>query len=499
MRQRENENPTSAEIVIYTLEINVTNTVTLLPEISTLRLYAVSFPETSLKQAMIFWRLTGLGISSRLAEDCLESLDGPRAVAVAEALALKEHNSSQAFTLIRTRIAKILNNSSRSQRVNRATADDDVYLYPSGMAAIYYLHQTLFSWRSTPSVVFGFPYELTLKMLDTYGSDCKFFAFATNKELGKLQAHLEAQSLGGRGVQAIWCECPSNPLLRTPDFDRLRQLADQYEVVLIVDETIGGFANVDLLDVADILVTSLTKSFSGYSNVMGGSVVLNPSSPLYPVLKPLFQSSYRNELYLADALQLERNSRDFLRRTAQVNMTTLALVNFFQNLVSDASSHVTAVYHPSTCWSIENYRNRMRPRTKDFEPGYGGVFTLEFSSVTAARIFFDASKLHKGPSLGANVTLLQPYVQTVFYKEKDWAARHGLKESIIRVSVGLEDQEALLNAFKEPMHVLEATLGKRASSAKLRNVDIMHSLPWIHRSKSDSGKEHAFEVIDGNL
>ncbi|KAL8730729.1 MAG: hypothetical protein Q9181_004567 [Wetmoreana brouardii] len=497
MRQRENEKQTSAEIVIYTMEINVADSVLLRPEISTLRLYAVFFREESLKHAAIFWRLTGLGISSRLAEDCLESLDAPRVVPVAEAPALKGHISSPAFTLIRTRIAKILNNSSGSQRATKAIVDDDVYLYPSGMAAIYYLHQTLFSWRRTPSIVFGFPYELTLKILETYGYDCKFFAFSTNKELDKLQAYLEAQSLNCRGVQAIWCECPSNPLLRTPDFDRLRRLADQYEIVLIVDETIGGFANVDLLDVADVLVTSLTKSFSGYSNVMGGSVVLNPSSSLYPVLKPLFQSSYRNELYLADALQLERNSRDFIRRTAQVNKTTLALVNFFQKLVSDPSSHVTAVYHPSTCWSIENYRKRMRPRTKDFEPGYGGVYTLEFSSVTAARIFFDASKLHKGPSLGANVTLLQPYVQTVFYKEKDWAARHGLKESIVRVSVGLEDQEALLDAFEEATQVLEATLGRRES--KPRNAGITHSLSGIHISQSDGGKEKTFEVPNRSL
>ena len=47
----------------------------------------------------------------------------------------------------------------------------------------------------------------------------------------------------------------------------------------MVDDTVSSFANVDVMAHADILVTSLTKAFSGYSDVLGGSVVLNPLSP----------------------------------------------------------------------------------------------------------------------------------------------------------------------------------------------------------------------------
>ena len=86
-----------------------------------------------------------------------------------------------------------------------------------------------------------------------------------------------------------------------------------------------------------------------------------------------------------------------------------------------------------------------------FVPGYGGVFTLEFSTVDAAAAFFDASDVHKGPSLGANLTLMQPYVQTVFFKEKEWAARNGVKETIVRISIGLEDPQLLLETFRGAM------------------------------------------------
>lgn len=71
-------------------------------------------------------------------------------------------------------------------------------------------------------------------------------------------------------VLALFTEFPSNPLLRSANLPRLRALADQYDFLLVVDETVGNFVNVDVLPFADIVVSSLTKVFSGASNVMGG-------------------------------------------------------------------------------------------------------------------------------------------------------------------------------------------------------------------------------------
>ena len=68
---------------------------------------------------------------------------------------------------------------------------------------------------------------------------------------------------------------PGNPLLKSPDLLRIRSLADLYGFAVVVDETIANFLNVHVLPFADIVVSSLTKVFSGDSNVMGGrSVVL---------------------------------------------------------------------------------------------------------------------------------------------------------------------------------------------------------------------------------
>ena len=68
----------------------------------------------------------------------------------------------------------------------------------------------------------------------------------------------------------MFTEFPGNPLLKSPDLRRIRELADKYHFVVVIDETVGNFLNVNVLPYADIVVSSLTKVFSGDSNVMGG-------------------------------------------------------------------------------------------------------------------------------------------------------------------------------------------------------------------------------------
>ena len=111
-----------------------------------------------------------------------------------------------------------------------------------------------------------FTYVDTLKILQKWGPGCHFYGHASNEDLDLLEKLLSS----GEKVLSLFCEFPSNPLLVTPDLKRIRQLADKYDFAIVVDETIGNFINTAVLDSADIVVSSLTKIFSGGSNVMGG-------------------------------------------------------------------------------------------------------------------------------------------------------------------------------------------------------------------------------------
>jgi len=127
-----------------------------------------------------------------------------------------------------------------------------------------------------------FTYTDTLKVLEKWGPGCHFLGFGVDSDIDELEKILEAESKRDPTkppVLALFTEFPSNPLLRSANLPRLRVLADKYDFLIVVDETIGNFVNVEVLPYADILVSSLTKVFSGASNVMGGRFVLIVTYP----------------------------------------------------------------------------------------------------------------------------------------------------------------------------------------------------------------------------
>jgi cystathionine gamma-synthase len=337
---------------------------------------------------------------------------------------------------------------------------DDVYLFQTGMASIYYVHQYLLSMYNTKSVLFGFAFHSTPHVLEDFGPGFKFLGLGTPYEVDELEEYLKEEVKEGRKVQAVYTEFPSNPILATPDLSRLRQLADAYDFVLVIDDTVGSFCNIDVLGVADIIVTSLTKSFSGYADVMAASAVLNPSSAKYSELKALFKKLYHNDFYNADAEILEGNSRDYMSRSATLNNNALRLVEFLQTQVEDPNSSVVRLYYPTTEPSLPCYKERMRLTTEDFTPGYGCLFSVELDTIEATAALYDNLNLHLGPHLGAHLTLVIPYVKALYGRQLDWAGQYGLNERQIRVSVGLEDTELLIEEFKIALKAADALKSK---------------------------------------
>ena len=117
----------------------------------------------------------------------------------------------------------------------------------------------------------SFTYTDTLKVLEKWGPGCHLLGHGVDSEIDELESILEAESTTTNPpVLALVTEFPSNPLLRSANLPRLRALADKHDFLLIIDETIGNFVNVRVFPYADIIVSSLSKIFSGDANVMGG-------------------------------------------------------------------------------------------------------------------------------------------------------------------------------------------------------------------------------------
>ncbi|TGJ80772.1 hypothetical protein E0Z10_g7992 [Xylaria hypoxylon] len=321
--------------------------------------------------------------------------------------------------------------------------EHDIYLTPCGMNAIFTAHQALLRARTPQkSVNFGFPYVDTLKILQKFGPGAMFYGHGSSTDLDDLEARLQA----GETFLALFCEFPGNPLLSCPDLARIRRLADTYDFAVVVDETVGNFVNVNVLPFADVVVSSLTKIFSGDCNVMGGSLILNPGGRYYGALKTAMGDVYEETYWAEDVVFMERNSRDFVTRIDRINANAEVICS-----VLEAHPLVTKVYYPKYNDSRPNYEACRLPNG-----GYGGLLSCTLKTKTHAAAFYDALETAKGPSLGTNFTLTSPYVILAHYQELDWAASFGVDPNLLRISVGLEDN--LGQIFAKALEAAEAVL-----------------------------------------
>ena len=424
--------------------------------------YAVIFPVEKRPVVGGFWVFPGSGLSSRFAEAILKHLDGLQEINISDNESAGEVVfQGSTHDALSERILHYLERAPLNPSLQPRPSSSDVYFFPTGMAAVYKPHSYLLKRHPGTTILFGMAFMHTSVLFEEIGAGYKFFGLGTDEDLVELAAFLRNETDHGRKINAIWAEFPANPLLVTPNITRLRELANEYDTILALDDTLGGFANIDITAMSDILVTSLTKSFNGYADVIAGCTILNPASRKYHELKSLFDQHYVPELYTGDAATILHNSADYLSRTTKLNTNAHSLVTFLHSRAIEPTSAVRAVYYPSLNPSGSNYKNFMRPSTPSFTPGYGCLFSVEFDDLETTIAFYDNLNVHIGPHLGAPFTLAFAYNMIAYGKKLDWAARYGLRPTQIRVSAGLEETEVLVEEFRRAVEKADEVKRRR--------------------------------------
>ena len=209
------------------------------------------------------------------------------------------------------------------------------------------------------------------------------------------------------------------------------------EAILQIDDTIGTGINLNALPYADLIFTSLTKSFAGRGDVMAGSLLVSPQSPWARTL--LTAVTTVAGLGDADAIALEEASRDVKERAPKLDAHALLLAERLETHPA-----IERVLHPKDC---PNFRTLMRSGA-----GYGCLLSFELKQGRQqAQVVYDALRVSKGPSLGTNFTLACPYTQLAHYDELAWAESCGVAADLLRVSVGLEDHDELWMRFQRAL------------------------------------------------
>ncbi|MDP3965880.1 MAG: PLP-dependent transferase [bacterium] len=379
------------------------------------------FSKDDYATARLYWRFCGEIPSFRQAESALSGK--PLAQDAVE-------KGKKAVQTIKKRLAESTGQDA-----------DDVFLFPSGVAAIFAVHRmlsALFPGLKTAQV--DFPYVDTLKIQEYFGAGVHFLPFVNDDDYENFRTLVKAESLAG-----IFLELPSNPLLKSVDLRKIAAIAseEKKQIPIIIDDTAATSVNIDAFRVADVVVTSLTKAFSGTGDVLAGSVILKKDSQFYSAFKKFLDEHNDNELWPLDAIILEEHSRNFAERVHTQSKNGDALNAFLSN-----HPKVARVYHSSndTNGIYDSFR----------KPGGGNCSLLSFLLKDASKTpeFYDSLEFCKGPSLGTDYTLVCPYTLLAHYDELDWAETCGVSRNLIRVSCGLEPAEVIIERMKRALNKL---------------------------------------------
>ena len=361
--------------------------------------------------ARSFWQHTGLGASSREAAIYLGLEKNPPKYLV-----------NNCYQKIVNRIAQYTNNNS-----------DDIYLTSSGMSALHTSLEIIYKiFPKKPTLQIGFPYVDVLKLPMNIFHGAKLI---TEEKCDDIESKIRQIN-----PAALIIELPSNPMLKCVNIKKISVIASKFNIPIIIDDTVGSNLNINSIKYADIVFTSLTKIFSGSGDILAGSLVMNPNSKWINQFRNALLEINIPKLSDGDIVSLEKESRDLQNRVFKQNQACLKLKRKLEN-----HKEIKNIFHPENC---PNYNSILKSNG-----GYGCLLSFELKGgLEKAVKFYNSLKISKGPSLGTKFTLVCPYVLLAHYNELDWAESFGIPSHLIRVSVGLEDQDQLWKIFSEALN-----------------------------------------------
>jgi cystathionine beta-lyase/cystathionine gamma-synthase len=309
----------------------------------------------------------------------------------------------------------------------------DCLLYPSGMNAITTLLDLLVKPGKNEVISIGHLYTDTYATLQ-YSSDSQYGIKGVFLDIEN--QHRLAEFISAK-TAVIITESITNPLNDVPDIGFICHVADEYQVPVIIDNTIATPFNLKPLNLgATAVVHSTTKFFSGNNNHGGGAIVTNDQAFVDKLSE--LQSATDNKLSSLEAEILWQNLQSFQDRMLRFNKNSIILARFLEE-----NNKVQKVYSNY----LESHRSYSSARKILSGPGGVISFTLNEDNIEGLKRFYDSAMNHikKAPSLGSNITLLCPYTILAHFHESDEVLKElGLSRYLIRVSVGCEDDFQLV-------------------------------------------------------
>lgn len=308
--------------------------------------------------------------------------------------------------------------------------------FGSGMAAIAAVVQTLNPGDEIISTndLYGGTYRLLTKVFERFGIKTHFVGMTDPANL---------ESYINENTKLIWIETPTNPMLNIIDIEAVCNIAKKHGVRTCVDNTFASPYLQNPIDLgADVVMHSATKYLGGHSDVVHGAVICKDEE--YAKELSFIQNAAGAIPGPQDCFLLLRGIKTLHLRVQRACDNARAIAKFLNE-----HDKVKAVYYPG----LESHPGHKIAKRQMRDFGAMLSFSLkEDTTEAAAKVLEKTHYFTCAESLGGVESLIgHPVTMTHASIPREQRLAIGITDSLIRMSVGIEDVEDLIADLKQAL------------------------------------------------
>lgn len=282
--------------------------------------------------------------------------------------------------------------------------------------------------------LYGGSYRLFTRIFENLGIK---FHFVGMSDTAGIEDHINEKT------KMIWVETPTNPMMNIIDIEAVSKIAKKHNVLLAVDNTFAtAYLQQPLEMGADIVMHSATKYLGGHSDVVMGSLVVKDQALAEKLY--FIQNASGAICGPMDSFLVLRGIKTLHIRMQRHCENGATVANFLRS-----HPKVDKVYWPG----FEDHPNH--EVAKKQMKGFGGMISFTTSEGTlesAVKVVENLKVFTLAESLGGVESLAgHPASMTHASIPKEERAKTGIVDSLIRLSVGIEDEEDLVNDLKQAL------------------------------------------------
>ncbi len=334
---------------------------------------------------------------------------------------------------------------SRTQNPTRFALQDSIaslenakfgLVFGSGLAAIDAVVKLLKPGDEviTGNDLYGGTYRIFTKVFEGFGIKFHFVDMDTT-------THIEAKI--NDQTKLIWVETPTNPMMNIVDIEAVAKVAKQHKVILAVDNTFASPALQTPLDLgADLVMHSVTKYLGGHSDVVMGALVTND------------EATHEKLAFIQNSCGAVAGPQDCFLTLRGIKTLHLRMQRHSENGAKIADYLVNHPKIGKVYWpGLPSHPNHdiAKKQMRDF----GGMISFTFKEDDKAKSFRVMEKFKVfalAESLGGVESLANhPATMTHGAIPREERYKVGLLDSLIRLSVGIEDADDLIADLEQAL------------------------------------------------